>query len=80
MEFKTLGRLIDYIKENFYTTDFKESHTRKQLGYMLNMLYPFQKVRFAHSQPFSTMCKRRAVEHIEFYIHLHKIRCKHIKE
>lgn len=76
MDFKTVGQLKDYIRENFYTTDFKNDHTRKQFGCMLNILYPFQKKQFPYSQPFSTMCKGRAMKHIEFYIQLHKLRCK----
>lgn len=78
MEFRTLGQLEDYIRKNFYTTNFKANHTRKQLGNMLNILYPFQKIQHPYSKPYSKMCKKRAMRHIEFYICLHNMRCEHL--
>ena len=67
--FKTKCRLIDYLAENFYTTDFINLHTRPQLVEMLKMLYPEKNFKRG-------MCKQRQVKHIEFWLKLHNVKCK----
>lgn len=76
MKQKTLFQLHDYLRESFYTTNFQEQHTRQELEIVLNKLYPHMKLTYPLSQPFSDMCKGRAMKHIEFYIHLHNLICK----
>ena len=64
MEFKTKRELIEYLKNNLYTTNFINTHTRPQLIEILKSLY--LKTNFTRS-----MCKERQIKHIEFWLKLH---------
>lgn len=72
----TLGQVENYLKEYFYTIDFVDSFTRRQLQTIMEKLFP----NLAHynkaGRAFTHMCKRRMVTHIEFYIKLHNLNCK----
>lgn len=78
--FETLGELKNYIREYFYCRDFAEVHTRKQLVNMLNMLYPHYGRDNYTGRQFTSMCKKRMVSHIEFYIKIHGLKCKKEEE
>lgn len=69
MKLNTLGQLKDYLRENFYSTDFINLHTRPQLVEILKLLYP--KTNFKRG-----MCKERQCKHIEFWLKLHNVNCK----
>ena len=40
MNWKTHNKVVDYLRDNFYTTDFINNHTRKQLAEMLRIINP----------------------------------------
>lgn len=69
VEFKTFNEMIEYLQDNFYSKDFINSHTRPDLIKILKKLFP--NTNFTRS-----MCKKRQLEHIEFWLKLHNIRCK----
>ena len=75
--FKTIGQLRNYLKEYFYKRDFVNEFTRKQLVNMLEMLYPYQVEQNKAGRAFKNMCKKRMVNHIEFYIKTHNLKCEH---
>lgn len=65
----TYWELIDYLKENFYTTDFIGDHTRKQFVTILSKLIPHNKWK-------TGMCKSRQFTHVEYFLKLHSIGCR----
>jgi hypothetical protein len=69
MKFDTFNKLISYLEDNLYTTDFINLHTRPELVEILKLLYP--KTNFKRG-----MCKVRQVKHIEFWLNLHNRECK----
>lgn len=69
MEFQTVNKLVEYLEDNFYATDFINLHTRPQLIKILKTLYP-------HTNFKRSMCKARQIKHIEFWLILHNHRCK----
>lgn len=73
IRFDTLGQLENYLRENFYRKDFVTVFTRKQLSMMLKMLYPYADRQNLTGRAFTSMCKKRMVKHIEFYVKLHDL-------
>lgn len=77
MKWETHNKVVDYLKNNFYTTDFINNHTRKQIAEMLRILYPYNEKQLCTPKlAFSNMCKKRQCNHIEFWLKLHNIKCK----
>lgn len=77
MNWKTHNKVVDYLRDNFYTTDFINNHTRKQLAEMLRIINPSEgKDLYVPEMAFTNVCKKRACKHIEFYLNLHNIKCK----
>lgn len=74
--FRTVGQLKNYLREYFYKRDFVNDFTRKQLVNMLEMLYPYQVKQNTAGRAFKKMCKKRMVNHIEFYVKSHNLQCK----
>ena len=74
--FKTVGQLKNYLRAYFYKRDFVNDFTRKQLVNMLEMLYPYQVEQNKAGRAFKSMCKKRMVSHIEFYIKTHNLNCE----
>lgn len=74
---KIHNQVVDYLRNNFYTTDFINNHTRKQLAEILQIISPYQgKQLYTPKLAFTNMCKKRACKHIDFYLKLHNIKCK----
>lgn len=71
--FTTVGQLEKYLKVYFHQKDFVNEFTRKQLVQMLEMLYPYQVKQNRAGRAFKNMCKKRMVNHIEFYMKLHSL-------
>lgn len=70
-EIKSVGQLIDFIKRSHLLCNLHRDFTRKQLAFMLNILYPHYKKQ---GTPFgNNMAKRRQAMHIAHYFHLHNI-------
>lgn len=60
---------LDFLIANFYTCDFAEKYTRKELAYMLSLLEP--QAYKTSDTPFCSMCKKRMCTHIDFYLKVH---------
>lgn len=72
LDFKTLNQVEQFIKFWMPRIDFVTTYSRKQLAEILRLLYPWKKpVSELAQPPFSDMCKRRMVKHIENYMNLH---------
>lgn len=81
MNWETHNQVVDYLRDNFYTTDFINNHTRKQIAEMLRILNPYQGKQYTcPERAFTSMCKKRQCKHIEFWLKLHNIKCKEYKE
>ena len=81
MNWETHNQVVDYLRDNFYTTNFINNHTRKQIAEMLRILKPYQgKQYLCPERAFTSMCKKRQCKHIEFWLKLHNIKCKEYKE
>ena len=81
MNWETHNQVVDYLKDNFYTTDFINNHTRKQIAEMLRILKPYEgKQLYVLEFAFSHMCKKRQCKHIDFWLRLHNIKCNEFKE
>lgn len=70
LEFKTHRQCVDYLVENFYKSDFKARHTRKELAYILTIIESW--VLGQSPYAFRSMCKERMCRHIAFYLELHE--------
>lgn len=70
MDFKTRYELIDYLKENICNADFINKHTRPQFAKMLRLLCVHETEQ-RPNKAFTSMCKKRQIKHIEFWLMLH---------
>ena len=62
---KRYNKVVDYLRDNFYTTDFINNHTRKQLAEMLRIINPSEgKDLYVPEMAFTNVCKKRACKHI----------------
>lgn len=68
----TVGMIKNYIYAYFTERDFVTNHTRKQLRCILEKLYPYAVKENSAGLAFTSMCKKRMVDHIEFYMKLHE--------
>lgn len=69
LHFETHNQCVAYLIENFYSDDFINNHTRKELAYILSII---EKHTLKDSPyAFRSMCKKRMCEHIDFYLKIH---------
>lgn len=71
LNFATKGLLENYLGGWFDADMFYRKFTRKELRDMLRLLYSFQVER--NPRAFCSMCKRRMISHIEFYVKAHRL-------
>ena len=69
LNFKTHNQCVDYLIDNFYEESFLENHTRKELAYILTIIESHALKQSPYA--FRSMCKKRACQHIEFYLKVH---------
>ena len=62
-------KLVDYLIDSFYSTDFINDHTRKELSSILRRIKPHETSQ--SKTAFNSMCKQRMCYHIEFFINVH---------
>lgn len=76
---KKHNKCVNYLKKEFYTTDFINMHTRKQLAQILQILEPHtvnQLHECCRHLAFTNMCKKRQRQHIDNWMKLHNVKCE----
>lgn len=68
--FKRHSECVDYLLKYFYLRNFKHSHTRRELAYILRIIESHALNQSPYA--FRSMCKERMCNHIEFYLNVHE--------
>jgi len=70
LHFKTHNECVAYIEKYARESEFIENHTRKDLAYILSIIESHQLKQSPYA--FRSMCKKRMLEHILFYMKVHE--------